>query len=134
VKLGTISGSTPSVDCARFDTNGNVVDGGAASEGGPNFQQAFTSVTSVTRTHNLNSTGLVFACFDNSAPPRWILLKSVCTDQPEFADCYICFTIRRFVRRECQRGWHTAGVVHGISIVKFWERLVTPRAPSKRLP
>jgi len=76
-KLGTVSGSTTSGDCARFDANGNVVDGGTACGGGPNFQQAFASATSVTLAHNLNSTGIVFACFDNSTPPLWILPKSV---------------------------------------------------------
>jgi len=76
-KLGTVSGTTTSGDCARFDANGNVVDGGAACGGGPNFQQSFTSATSVTLAHNLNSTGIVFACFDNSTPPLWILPKSV---------------------------------------------------------
>jgi hypothetical protein len=77
VKLETVSGSTASGDCARFDANGDVVDGGAACGGGPNFQQSFTSATSVTLAHNLNSTGVVFACFDNSTPPLWILPKSV---------------------------------------------------------
>ena len=77
VKMGTVSGSTNSGDCARFDANGNVVDGGAACGGGPNFQQAFTGVASVTLVHNLNSTGIVFACFDNGTPPLWILPKSV---------------------------------------------------------
>ncbi len=76
-KLETVSGTTVSGDCARFDANGNVVDGGAACGGGPNFQQSFTNATSVTLTHNLNSTGLVFACFDNSTTPLWILPKSV---------------------------------------------------------
>jgi hypothetical protein len=76
VKMGTVSGNTNPGDCARFDANGNVVDGGAACGGGPNFQQAFASATSVTLTHNLNSTGIVFACFDNSTPPLWILPKS----------------------------------------------------------
>lgn len=75
-KLGTVSGSTASGDCARFDANGNVVDGGPACGGGPNYQQSFTSATSVTLTHNLNSTGIVFACFDTSTPPLWILPKS----------------------------------------------------------
>jgi len=42
----------------------------------PNFQQAFTSATTVTLAHNLNSTSLVFACFDTSTPPLWILPKS----------------------------------------------------------
>jgi len=77
VKMGTVSGSTNPGDCARFDANGNVVDGGAACGGGPNFQQAFAAATSVTLAHNLNSTGIVFACFDNSTPPLWILPKSV---------------------------------------------------------
>ncbi len=76
-KLETVSGNTSSGDCARFDANGNVVDGGAACGGGPNFQQAFTSATSVILVHNLNSTGVVFTCFDNSTPPLWILPKSV---------------------------------------------------------
>jgi len=82
VKMGTVSGNTNPGDCARFDANGNVVDGGAACGGGPNFQQAFTSATSVTLTHNLNSTGVVFACFDNSTPPQWILPKSVALTNP----------------------------------------------------
>jgi len=82
VKMGTVSGNTNSGDCARFDANGNVVDGGAACGGGPNFQQSFASATSVTLTHNLNSTGVVFACFDNSTPPLWILPKSVALTNP----------------------------------------------------
>jgi hypothetical protein len=82
VRMGTVSGNTNSGDCARFDANGNVVDGGAACGGGPNFQQAFASATSVTLTHNLNSTGIVFACFDNSTPPLWILPKSVALTNP----------------------------------------------------
>ena len=77
VKVGTVSGSTNPGDCARFDANGNVVDGGSACGGGPNYQQAFANVSSVTLTHNLNSSGIVFACFDNSTPPLWILPKSV---------------------------------------------------------
>ncbi len=76
IRVGTVSGNTNSGDCARFDANGDVVDGGAAC-GGPNYQQSFTSATSVTLTHNLNSTGIVFACFDASTPPLWILPKSV---------------------------------------------------------
>jgi len=76
-KLGTVSGSTTSGDCARFDANGNVVDGGSACGGAANFQQTFTSATSVTLAHNLNSTAVVFVCFDNSTPPLWILPKSV---------------------------------------------------------
>lgn len=77
VKLETISGTPASGDCARFDANGDVVDGGAMCGGLPNFQQSFTSATSVTLNHNLNSTGVVFTCFDNSTPPLWILPKSV---------------------------------------------------------
>ncbi len=76
-KMGTVMGNTNSGDCARFDANGNVVDGGAACGGGPNFQQSFTSATSVTLAHNLNSTSIVFNCFDNSTPPLWILPQSV---------------------------------------------------------
>ncbi|HLM99084.1 MAG TPA: hypothetical protein VK335_07370 [Bryobacteraceae bacterium] len=82
VRMGTVTGNTNSGDCARFDANGNVVDGGAACGGGPNFQQAFASATSVTLTHNLNSTGIVFACFDNSTPPLWILPRSVALTNP----------------------------------------------------
>ena len=77
VKMGTVSGTTNPGDCARFDANGNVVDGGAACGGAPNYQQSFSAVTSVTLTHNLNSNAIVFACFDNSTPPLWILPKSV---------------------------------------------------------
>jgi hypothetical protein len=50
------------------------VQGG--SSGAANFRQAFTSVASVTLTHNLNTFGIVFNCFDNSTPPLWILPKS----------------------------------------------------------
>lgn len=82
VKVGTVSGSTNPGDCARFDANGNLVDGGAACGGGPNFQQAFIGATSVTLLHNLNSTAVVFACFDNSTPPLWILPKSVTLTNP----------------------------------------------------
>src|SRR5579863_2667138 len=57
--------------CAASNTWTQVQSAGAA-----NFRQAFTSVTSVTMTHNLNTFGLVFTCFDNSTPPLWILPKS----------------------------------------------------------
>jgi hypothetical protein len=46
------------------------------SNGAANFRQAFTSVTSVTLAHNLNTFGILFSCFDNSTPPLWILPKS----------------------------------------------------------
>jgi len=44
--------------------------------GAANFRQAFASATSLTLAHNLNTFGIVFACFDNSTPPLWILPKS----------------------------------------------------------
>jgi hypothetical protein len=44
--------------------------------GAANFRQAFTGVASVTLAHNLNTFGIVFACFDNSTPPLWVLPKS----------------------------------------------------------
>jgi len=50
---------------------------GTSSSPSSNFRQAFTSVTSVTLTHNLNTFAIVFSCFDNSTPPLWILPKSV---------------------------------------------------------
>jgi hypothetical protein len=78
-KLGTVTGGVTSGDCTRFDANGNIVDSGAAcgGQGQANFQQAFSSATSVNLAHNLNSSAIVFACFDNSTPPLWILPKSV---------------------------------------------------------
>lgn len=44
--------------------------------GAANYKQTFTNAASVVLTHNLNSTGVVFACYDNSTPPLWILPKS----------------------------------------------------------
>jgi len=52
------------------------VQGTSTGSGAANFRQAFTSVTSVTLAHNLNTFGIVFNCFDNSTPPLWILPKS----------------------------------------------------------
>jgi hypothetical protein len=49
---------------------------GTSGSGLSNFRQAFTNVTSVTLTHNLNTFAIVFSCFDNSTPPLWILPKS----------------------------------------------------------
>jgi hypothetical protein len=46
------------------------------STGAANFRQAFTSVTSVTLAHSLNTFGILFNCFDNGTPPLWILPKS----------------------------------------------------------
>ena len=48
----------------------------SAIAGSSNFRQVFTSVTSTTLVHNLNTFGIVFSCFDNSTPPLWILPKS----------------------------------------------------------
>ena len=48
----------------------------SAIAGSSNFRQAFTNVTSTTLVHNLNTYGIVFSCFDNSAPPLWILPKT----------------------------------------------------------
>ncbi|HKX00425.1 MAG TPA: hypothetical protein VJN43_21990 [Bryobacteraceae bacterium] len=76
-KLGTVSGTLASGDCAKFDASGNIVDSGAVcGSGGANFRQTFTSATSVSLAHNLNSTGVVFTCYDTSTPPLWILPKS----------------------------------------------------------
>jgi hypothetical protein len=74
-KLGTVAGVLTAGDCTKFDANGNLVDSGMGC-GQANFRQAFTSVASVTLTHNFNSFAIVFACFDNSTPPLWILPKS----------------------------------------------------------
>ena len=57
--------------CAAANSWTQVLGNGAA-----NFRQAFTSVTTVTMAHNLNTFGIVFACFDNSTPPLWVLPKS----------------------------------------------------------
>ena len=46
------------------------------STGAANFRQTFTSVTSVTLSHSLNTFGILFNCFDNSTPALWILPKS----------------------------------------------------------
>ena len=59
--------------CAAANTWTQVQGTGSS---GANFRQAFTNVTSVTLAHSLNTFGVVFACFDNSAPPLWILPKS----------------------------------------------------------
>jgi hypothetical protein len=74
-KLGTVTGALTPGDCTKFDASGNLVDSGILC-GQANFRQSFTNVTSVTLTHNFNSFAIVFACFDNGAPPLWILPKS----------------------------------------------------------
>jgi len=58
--------------CAAANSWTQVLGGTGAA----NFRQAFTAVTSVTLAHNLNTFGVVFACFDNSTPPLWVLPKS----------------------------------------------------------
>jgi len=62
--------------CAAANT-WTQVQGTGGIAGSSNFRQAFTNVTSVTLTHNLNTFAVVFSCFDNSTPPLWILPKSV---------------------------------------------------------
>ena len=57
--------------CASANTWTQMQGGGP-----PNFRQSFTSTLSLVLTHNLNSSSLVFACYDNSTPPLWILPKS----------------------------------------------------------
>ena len=76
-KLVTTSGTLTSGDCAKFDANGNIVDNGSGcGAGAANYRQTFTSSTSVSMTHNLNSFGVVVACYDNATPAAWILPKS----------------------------------------------------------
>ena len=70
------SAASPSANlylCTAVNTWTQVQGTGA---GAANFRQAFTNVTSVTLAHNLNTFGVVFGCFDNSATPWWILPKS----------------------------------------------------------
>jgi len=76
-KLVTTSGTLTSGDCAKFDANGNIVDNGSGcGAGAANYRQSFTGSTSVSMTHNLNSFGVVVACYDNATPAAWILPKS----------------------------------------------------------
>jgi hypothetical protein len=42
-----------------------------------NFNQAFTSATSVTITHNLGTTAVLTQCFDNATPPNWIIPANI---------------------------------------------------------
>src|SRR5579863_3622647 len=70
------SSATPGTNlyfCAATNTWAQMQ---SASGVAPNYRQAFTNSTSVTLTHNLNSIDLVFACYDNSIVPLWILPKS----------------------------------------------------------
>lgn len=59
-------GSVNTNDCARFDASGNLISAGMACGPTPNYGQSFTSVTSVTFTHNLNSTDLLVQCYDTT--------------------------------------------------------------------
>ena len=63
-------GTVNTNDCAKFDATGNLISAGAACGAViPNYAQSFTSQTSVTLTHNLNSSSVIVQCFDNSSPP-----------------------------------------------------------------
>jgi hypothetical protein len=59
-------GTVNTNDCARFDASGNLISAGMACGPTPNYGQSFTSVTSVTFTHNLNSTDLLVQCYDTT--------------------------------------------------------------------
>lgn len=59
-------GTVNTNDCARFDANGNLVSAGTQCGPLPNYGQSFTSATSVTLMHNLNSTDLLVQCYDSS--------------------------------------------------------------------
>jgi len=76
-KLATAAGTLTSGNCAKFDANGNIVDNGSAcGAGGVNYRQTFANSASIALSHNLNSYGVVLACYDNSTPAAWILPKS----------------------------------------------------------
>jgi hypothetical protein len=54
---------------------------GATGVGASNYSQTFTSQTAVTLTHNLGSTAVITACYDNASPPNLIeTLGTVLTD------------------------------------------------------
>lgn len=81
-KIQFFAGSAPSTaDCAQFDANGNITTAGApCSTGSANPSQSFTSQTSVTFTHNLNSMNVLIACYDGSnvlIEPNSLTLSSV---------------------------------------------------------
>src|SRR5689334_74105 len=61
-------GSVTDNHLAVFDgTTGKLVkDGGAIPASTANYSQTFTTQTSVTLTHNLNTTAVITQCFDNS--------------------------------------------------------------------
>jgi hypothetical protein len=59
-------GTVNTNDCARFDANGNLISAGMPCGPTPNYGQSFTSATSVTLTHNLNSSDLLVQCYDTS--------------------------------------------------------------------
>jgi hypothetical protein len=61
------AGTPATNDCAKFDAAGNLVSAGAAcSSSTANPTVSFTSQTSVTFTHNLNTLNVLIQCYDGS--------------------------------------------------------------------
>jgi len=77
------TGAVAANDCAKFDAAGNIVSAGAAcgaGSGSDNPDVSFTAQTSVTFTHNLNSTKVLINCYDasnNAIQPNGITLSNV---------------------------------------------------------
>lgn len=59
-------------DCIQTDGNGNLITtgspcgSGSGGDGEPNYSQAFTSQTSVTLAHNMDTLNVVVQCFNGS--------------------------------------------------------------------
>ncbi len=64
----TLNFTGAGVTCADATTKTTCTVSGGGS-GSPNYSQTFTTQTSVTLTHNLNSTAVVVQCFNSAMPP-----------------------------------------------------------------
>lgn len=67
--------------CPQFTVSGvgswtTCSGGGGGGSGAANYTQTFTAVTSATLTHNLNSTAVLIACYDNGTPELLIALTA----------------------------------------------------------
>ena len=68
-KRNTLNFAGAGVSCAD-DTDKTTCTIGSGGSAEPNYGQDFTNQTSVTLTHNLNSTDLIIQCYDAATPPR----------------------------------------------------------------
>jgi hypothetical protein len=61
-------GSVATGECARFDSNGNIIGSGwpCPVSGQTNFSQSFISQSSVTLNHGLNTANVIVSCYDSA--------------------------------------------------------------------